>query len=86
MGGRRKRVTRSDTTRFLALIAPLPIDIDSETSAPALDCVLPLARAYSLTAYDATYLDLAMREGLILATLDVELRKAARKAGVKVFS
>ena len=86
MGERRKRITRSDTTRFLALIAALPIDIDSETSARALDFVLPLARAFSLTAYDATYLDLAMREGLTLATLDVELRKAARKAGVKIFS
>ena len=86
MGERRKRITRSDTTRFLALIAGLPIDIDSETSARALDYVLPLARAFSLTAYDATYLDLAMREGLALATLDVELRKAARKAGVRIFS
>jgi predicted nucleic acid-binding protein len=86
MGERRKRITRSDTTRFLALIAGLPIDIDSETSARALDYVLPLARTFSLTAYDATYLDLAMREGLTLATLDVELRKAARKAGVRIFS
>ena len=86
MGERRKRITRSDTTRFLALIAALPIDIDSETSARALDFVLPLARAFSLTAYDATYLDLAMREGLILATLDVDLRKAAQKAGVSIFS
>lgn len=86
MGERRKRITRSDTTRFLALIAGLPIDIDSETSARALDYVLPLARAFSLTAYDATYLDLAMREGLTLATLDVDLRKAARKAGVRIFS
>ncbi len=86
MGERRKRITRSDTSRFLALIAGLPIDIDSETPSRALDHVLPLARAFSLTAYDATYLDLAMREGLTLATLDVELRKAARKAGVRIFS
>jgi predicted nucleic acid-binding protein len=86
MGERRKRITRSDTTLFLALIAELPIDIDAETSARALDYVLPLARAYSLTAYDATYLDLAMREGLTLATRDLDLRKAARKAGVRIFS
>jgi predicted nucleic acid-binding protein len=86
MGERRKRITRSGVTRFLALIAALPIEIDSETSARALDYALPLARAFSLTVYDATYLDLAMREGLTLATLDVELRKAARKAGVRIFS
>jgi predicted nucleic acid-binding protein len=86
MGERRKRITRSDTTRFLALIAALPIEIDPETSARALDYVLPLARTFSLTSYDATYLDLAMREGLTLATLDADLRKAARKAGVRIFS
>lgn len=45
MGERRKRITRSDATRFLALIAELPIEIDWETSSRALDYVLPLARA-----------------------------------------
>lgn len=64
----------------------LPIEIDSEASARALNHVLPLARTFSLTAYDAIYLDLAMREGLTLATLDAGLRKAARKAGVRIFS
>ena len=56
MAERRKRITWSDATRFLALIAALPIDIHSETSARALDYVLPLARTFSLTAYEATYL------------------------------
>ena len=47
--------------------------------------ILPLARAYGLSAYDAAYLDLAMRERLALATLDGELRKAAKASGVVVF-
>ena len=41
-----------------------------------------LCRDYGLTAYDAAYLDLAMREDLPLATFDSRLRRAARKAGV----
>jgi predicted nucleic acid-binding protein len=39
-------------------------------------------RAYELTAYDATYLELAMRLKLPLATLDVQLIAAAKRAAV----
>jgi predicted nucleic acid-binding protein len=85
MGEKRKRLTRGEATRFLALVGSLPIHIDSQTAVRAFDHTLPLARTYVLTAYDAAYLELAMREGLVLATLDDQLRKAARKAGVKVF-
>lgn len=44
--------------------------------------VMDLARAYELSAYDAAYLELALRLGLPLATLDVRLRSAAERAGV----
>ena len=44
--------------------------------------ILPLARRHSLSAYDAAYLELAIREGLPLATLDNDLRIAASIAGV----
>ena len=44
------------------------------------------ARTYQLSAYDSVYLDLALRVGLPLATLDVPLRKAAAKAGVELLS
>jgi predicted nucleic acid-binding protein len=47
-----------------------------------LHTVLPLAREHQLSAYDAAYLDLAIREGAVLATLDGAMRKAARKEGV----
>ncbi|MBI5583385.1 MAG: type II toxin-antitoxin system VapC family toxin [Deltaproteobacteria bacterium] len=38
-----------------------------------------LALAYSLTAYDAAYLELALRKGFPLATFDQRLKPAARK-------
>jgi predicted nucleic acid-binding protein len=44
-----------------------------------------LARRHKLSAYDASYLELAIRLGVPLATLDVDLQKAAKKAGVKRF-
>jgi predicted nucleic acid-binding protein len=46
---------------------------------------LALARAHRLTAYDATYLELALRRGAPLATFDQKLAEAARKAGGRVF-
>jgi predicted nucleic acid-binding protein len=48
--------------------------------------VLSLARAYRLSAYDAAYLELALRRGLPLATLDDKLRAAASAAGVPAFA
>ena len=44
---------------------------------------LRLARRYKLSAYDASYLELALRLGFPQATIDEELQKAAKKAGVK---
>jgi predicted nucleic acid-binding protein len=44
-----------------------------------------LARTYALTAYDATYLELALRRSAVLATFDRKLAAAARSAGVRVF-
>jgi len=46
---------------------------------------LILARAYNISSYDASYLELAIREGLSLATLDKKLIKSAKKAGVDIY-
>jgi predicted nucleic acid-binding protein len=48
--------------------------------------VLSLARAHRLSAYDAAYLELALRRGLPLATLDDKLRAAASALGVPAFA
>ena len=70
---------------FLASIEAAPILCDAATSAKALHESLELARRYRLSSYDASYLDLALRLGLPLATLDGDLRRAATRAGVKLF-
>jgi predicted nucleic acid-binding protein len=64
------------------LISGLPIVIDEQTPNLALGNVLNLARSEGLSAYDASYLELAMRRGLPLATKDDDLAKAARRIGV----
>jgi predicted nucleic acid-binding protein len=64
---------------FLRVLARLPIRL---ASTPENDDVVALARERKLTVYDAAYLELAIREGLPLATLDRALEKAAIAEGV----
>ena len=82
LGERKKRITPARTSEFIALIGGLPIVIDEQTPIRALSTVLELARNEQLSAYDASYLELAMRRGVPLATKDDDLAKAARRMGV----
>jgi predicted nucleic acid-binding protein len=86
MGERRKRSTQAKASKWLQFLSALPIAIDPETSLRAFDPILGLARAHALTAYDAAYLDLALRRGLPLATLDDDLKKAASAVGVTLYA
>ena len=78
-------VTEADSQRYVALLGQLPIVTDPATATHALGDTLNLARRYRLSAYDAAYLELALRTGLPLATLDAGLAKAAATAGVQIF-
>ena len=78
-------VTEARSSIFLEMLKELDIEADVQTYARSLDDILNLARRYGLSAYDASYLELAMRENLSLATLDEDLIKAAKKAGTKVY-
>jgi predicted nucleic acid-binding protein len=78
-GERRGRFTELGTARFLRDISRLVINVDR---IPSEHAVLTLARRHRLTVYDAAYLELALREALLLATLDEALVAAARAEGV----
>lgn len=79
-------VTEARSEAFLAMLGDVDIEVDSATFAYALSDTLQLARRYKLSAYDASYLELALRSNMPLATLDEDLQKAAKKAGVKKFA
>ena len=74
------------TTAFIRMLKGLEIKTDETTHEFALSDTLGIARKYTLSAYDASYLELALRQDSPLATLDLGLRKAAKKSGVKIFS
>jgi predicted nucleic acid-binding protein len=80
---RRRRVTEPQTTAFLAGLSRLRLRVDRS---PDESAVLRLARTYRLSVYDASYLELAQREGAPLATLDAALRRAASAEGVPLIS
>lgn len=84
MAARSRRITPARASEFIALVMGLPITVDEQTPNRALTTVLDLARGERLSAYDASYLELAMRRGLPLATKDDDLAKAARRAGVSL--
>ncbi len=78
-------VTEARSEAFLELLKDLDIEEDAATFSYALSDTLRLARRHRLSAYDASYLELALRRGMLLATIDEDLQKAAKKAGVKRF-
>ena len=78
---RRGRINAVQQVEFLERLRLLPIHIEHRPAAWLGHQKLPLARTHRLTAYDAAYLELAIREGLPLATLDGDLRKAVTAAG-----
>jgi predicted nucleic acid-binding protein len=74
---RRQRITAVYRDESLNALAALPIAVDTHTDTYAWTTTLRLAERFSLTLYDATYLELAQRLSLPLATLDKALRHAA---------
>lgn len=83
---RKKCISEAGSIRFISLLSQLPIHVEYEISGKAMKDLLGLARAHNLSSYDASYLDLAMRKGLPLATLDEKLRKAAASTKVLILS
>jgi predicted nucleic acid-binding protein len=81
---RRRRITPADSAEFIAKLEDVAILVDEETSSRAFGRVLDLAREERLTAYDAAYLELAMRLGVPLASKDADLCNAAQRLGVSV--
>jgi predicted nucleic acid-binding protein len=84
MGVRRGRHDATFRDSTLADLALLPLNVDAETDRQAWGATLRLAERHCLTLYDAAYLELALRRGLPLASLDRELRAAAQVEGVAV--
>ena len=74
-------ILEARSTEFLGLLDDMAIAVDGHTATHALHDTMQLARRFRLSTYDASYLELALREGLPLATLDTDLRSALTTTG-----
>ncbi len=86
MAVKRRRLDPGDPPQIIARIRNQPIEVDLETIVRGWDEIPALAERFGLTTYDAAYLELALRLKAPLATLDGDLQRAAREAGVTLFA
>ena len=85
VGQRRNIITEAQIVDYLNKLAYLPILTDEISVLSRREMVMVLAREHQLTTYDATYLDLALRNNATLATFDTKLANAVRNAGGTVY-
>lgn len=81
VGERRNRIEPAQTTRALLLLSRLQIEVDRAADDAVL---IGLARRHQLSAYDAAYLELALRQDVPLATLDTAMARAAKAEGINM--
>lgn len=82
---RKKRLKKADSFRFITLLGQLPIIVEYGRTERKMTDLLTFARATELSSYDAAYLDLCMRKGLPIATMDSRLIAASKKTDVPIF-
>lgn len=82
---RRGKITERERKLALERLGMLPQVVDGDAASLAFSSVSDLARRHGLSVYDATYLELAKRRNLVLASKDAALLDAAKKARVAVW-
>ena len=81
----RNEIEVAEVERLTVQLENLPISVDTRTAHQVFGHTISLAKAYRLSSYDAAYLELALREGLPLATLDKNLLRAAKRSDVDIY-
>jgi predicted nucleic acid-binding protein len=80
----KKRISHNQSLQFISILQELPIQVE-QFNIQIAESIIFLAREYKLTSYDTIYLDLAIKKGLPIATLDKDLKKAAAQCGIKLY-
>ena len=75
----------TQSRKFLDTLQKMPITVDSSPVEQLWEQTLHLARKFKISAYDAAYLELAIRQKIVLATLDTDLARAARQSKTPLF-
>lgn len=81
---RKKRLSEADSVRFITLLSQLPIIVEHQRPERLMKDLLALARSNNLSSYEASYLDLSMRKGIPIATVDTRLITASKKTDIPI--
>jgi predicted nucleic acid-binding protein len=81
---RRRRITANERTRLLDELSALHVEVEPSVSERAFRDTLDIADTLGLTSYDASYVELARRREVPLATFDARLREASSSVKLKV--
>jgi predicted nucleic acid-binding protein len=84
VAARQKAISLAQFDAFIADLQDLPVSVDLGGVGRSYSSIVRLCRQHQLSSYDAAYLDLALVEGIAIATLDRNLRAAARASGVEL--
>lgn len=82
---RRRKLTSDEARTAIEIIRELPTVIDHEAAAIAFTRLVDLASEHELTVYDATYIELATRRQLPLASNDARMKQAAIRSGADLW-
>jgi predicted nucleic acid-binding protein len=82
---KKRRINSLIANNFKNTLTQLPIQTDESASERVFDTVFELGKELDLTAYDAAYFELALRENIPIATQDSQIIKAAKKQKIKIF-
>ena len=82
---RQKSIRTDQLEDFITDLKDLPAEVEAQGSERAYSTVFRMSCRHQLSCYDASYLDLAIFQGLPVATLDRNLRAAAKRSGVEIF-
>jgi predicted nucleic acid-binding protein len=80
---KRMRINEQQIDEYLSLLKALPIRVESQPLWTNVE-LEALARRWDLAAYDASYLALALRKGVPLATSDEFLMRKALDEGIEI--
>ncbi len=85
IGERRRRITAAQSTAFWETLKAMPIAVDDRAPMTSSGAIIALSRELGLSAYDAAYLELAVRNAALIATLDDKLAAAAHASGAGIW-
>ena len=81
---RRRRLSTASSANFVNLLSSLSISVDQAPSLSTAVDIMSIGRQTGLSSYDAAYVELAMREGISLCTLDRKIRASLKKCNVEL--